>query len=179
MVSPHQCTDSHKCEHNTRRDLFRTTINNPLGSLIRHKTFKLVDYPSTIQMVRFGGVPSKKGDVRFSNRPVGVKRFQTIHHCSVDVAHGLALLFEIGTGPFHHGIRGRGGTIFGAALPSADGRSKRTYELTSSIVPRGTSFHRSVELAFPPIGFDLVRSFMPLRLPGSSGTRCRQPRCGA
>src|SRR6476646_9381231 len=35
--------------------------------------------------------------VRFSNRPFGVKRFQTIHHCSVDVAHGLALLFGIGT----------------------------------------------------------------------------------
>ena len=33
----------------------------------------------------------------FSNRPVGVKHFQTIHHCSVDVAHGLALLFGIGT----------------------------------------------------------------------------------
>ena len=25
---------------------------------------------------------------RFSNRPVGVKRFQTIHHCSVDAARG-------------------------------------------------------------------------------------------
>ena len=59
--------------------------------------------------------------------------------------------------PFHHGIRGRGGTIFGSALPSDDGRSKRTYDLTSSIVPRGTSFHRSVELEFPPIGFDPAR----------------------
>ena len=29
-----------------------------------------------------------------------------------------------------------------------DDRSKRTHELTSSIVPRGTSFHRSVELEF-------------------------------
>ncbi|HET7253845.1 MAG TPA: hypothetical protein VFJ46_08780, partial [Xanthobacteraceae bacterium] len=28
-------------------------------------------------------------DVRFSNRPFRVKRFQTIHHYSVDVAHGL------------------------------------------------------------------------------------------
>ena len=36
-------------------------------------------------------------DVRFSNRPIRVKRFQTIHHCGVDVAHGLALLFGIGT----------------------------------------------------------------------------------
>src|SRR5436190_2252003 len=34
---------------------------------------------------------------RFSNRPVGVKHFQAIHLCSVDVAHGLVLLFGIGT----------------------------------------------------------------------------------
>ena len=35
---------------------------------------------------------------RFSNRPFGVKRFQTIHHhCSVDVTHGLVLLLGIGT----------------------------------------------------------------------------------
>ena len=34
---------------------------------------------------------------RFSNRPSGVKHFQTVHHCNVDVTHGLALLFEIGT----------------------------------------------------------------------------------
>ncbi len=37
------------------------------------------------------------GNVRFSNRPFGVKRFQTIQHGSVDIAHGLALLFGIGT----------------------------------------------------------------------------------
>jgi hypothetical protein len=36
-------------------------------------------------------------DVRFSNRPFGVKHFQTIHRCGVDVAHGLVLLFGIGT----------------------------------------------------------------------------------
>jgi hypothetical protein len=35
--------------------------------------------------------------VCFSNRPVGVKRFQTIRYYSVDVAHGLVLLFGIGT----------------------------------------------------------------------------------
>ena len=64
---------------------------------------------------------------------------------------------ESAPGPFHHGIRGRGGTIFTAALPSDDGRSKRTCELTSSIVPRGTSFHRRVELECPPIEFDLSR----------------------
>src|SRR4051812_39563613 len=58
------------------------------------------------------------------------------------------------------------------ALPSWDSRtrrnnlwhdltvtagSKRTCELTSSIVPRGTSFHRSVELECPSIGLDAAR----------------------
>jgi len=38
-----------------------------------------------------------------------------------------------------------------------NGRSKRTNELTSSIVPRGTSFHHSVELVFSPIAFDSAR----------------------
>jgi hypothetical protein len=36
-------------------------------------------------------------NVRFSNRPFGVKRFQTIHDYGVDVARGLVLLFGIGT----------------------------------------------------------------------------------
>jgi hypothetical protein len=42
-------------------------------------------------------VPALLADVGFSNRPFRVKRFQTIHHYSVDVAHGLVLLFRIGT----------------------------------------------------------------------------------
>jgi len=54
-------------------------------------------------------LPGSSTDVRFSNRPFGVKHFQTIHHrCSVDVAHGLALLFGIGT----------------KALPSWDSRTR-------------------------------------------------------
>src|SRR5271169_5942253 len=43
---------------------------------------------------------------------------------------------------------------FGRPYRQTDGRSKRTCELTSSIVPRGTSFHHLVELEFPPIAFD-------------------------
>src|SRR5437764_9012295 len=46
--------------------------------------------------------------VRFSNRPSGVKRFQTIRHHSVDVARGLVLLFGIGT----------------KALPSLDSKAR-------------------------------------------------------
>ena len=75
---------------------------------------------------------------------IEVKRFQAIHDCGVGITRGLVLLFGIGARPFQHGIRGQGGTIFGATLP--DDRSKRTCELTSSVVPRGTSFHRVVEL---------------------------------
>ena len=47
--------------------------------------------------------------VRFSNRPFRVKRFQAFHRYSVDVAHGLVLLFGIGT----------------KALPSWDSRTRR------------------------------------------------------
>jgi hypothetical protein len=36
-------------------------------------------------------------NVRFSNRPIKVKRFQTIRRHGVDVARGLVLLFGLGT----------------------------------------------------------------------------------
>src|SRR6476469_6442687 len=97
-------------------------------------------------------------NARFSNRPFRVKRFQTIHHYSVDVAHGLVLLFGIGTrGPSIMGFEDEVEQSFGRPCRQTNGRSKRTCELTSSIVPRGTSFHRSVELEFPPIGLDAAR----------------------
>ena len=38
----------------------------------------------------------KAADVRFSNRPVGVMRFQTIHLRSIGVTRGLVLLSGIG-----------------------------------------------------------------------------------
>lgn len=37
-------------------------------------------------------------DVRFSNRPVGVKRFRTIQHCRVDIAHGHFHVFDLLSG---------------------------------------------------------------------------------
>src|SRR5450631_3271899 len=46
---------------------------------------------------------------------------------------------------------------FGRPYRQCGGRSKRTHELTSSIVPRGTSFHRWVELECSPIACDPVR----------------------
>src|SRR4051794_34515569 len=61
-------------------------------------------------------------NVCFSNRPFGVKHFQTIHHCSVDVAHGLALLFGIGT----------------KAVPSWDPRT-RWHNLSGGLTVRRTA----------------------------------------
>src|SRR5664279_5698139 len=60
--------------------------------------------------------------VRFSNRPFWVKRFQTMHHCSVDVARGLVLLFGIGT----------------KALPSWDSKTRRNNLLGGLAVRRTT-----------------------------------------
>src|SRR4051812_35647342 len=67
--------------------------------------------PSTLRRARMGkqSVRSLRPNVRFSNRPFGVKRFQTIHQHSVDVAHGLVLLFGIGA----------------KALPSWDSKTRR------------------------------------------------------
>jgi hypothetical protein len=86
----------------------------------------------------------------FSNRPLGVKRFQTTHHhYSVDAAHGLVLLFGIGTKALPSwGSKTRRNNLRVGLVVQANDRSKRTCELTSSIVPRGTSFHRWVELEF-------------------------------
>jgi len=52
---------------------------------------------------------STKRYVYFSNRPIGVKRLQTIHRCDFDVTRGLVLLSGIGT----------------KALPSWDSRTRR------------------------------------------------------
>src|SRR5262245_33273265 len=72
---------------------------------------------------------------------------------------GSCFSSESAPGPLHHGIRGRGRTnnLIRGLVVSLNGRFKQTCELTSSIVPRGTSFHCWVDLEFPPIGFDPER----------------------
>src|SRR6476660_5846395 len=69
---------------------------------------------------------------------------------------GSCFSSESAPGPFHHGIGRRGGTIYWAALPSDEGRSKQTYDLTSSIVPRRTSTR--VHAAPPPVHVKTLRS---------------------
>src|SRR5450631_1855835 len=61
-------------------------------------------------------------------------------------------------GPSTMGFEDEAEQSLGRRCRQSDGRSKRTCELTSPIVPRGTSFHRSVELEFSPISCDPERS---------------------
>src|SRR5215471_12876583 len=94
-------------------------------------------------------MPRRSGICPLLQSAVWVKRFQAIHHSSVDVAHGLALLFGLGTKALPSwGFEDEVEQSFGRPCRQYDGRSKRTNDLTSSIVPRGTSFHRWVDLRF-------------------------------
>ena len=99
----------------------------------------------------FSDMLRQSSDVRFSNRPFGVKHFQTIHQCDVDVARGLVLLFGIGTGAF----------------PSWDSRTRRNNLLVGLAVEerrvqadiRTHLIHRPARDIFPPLGGALVFSY--------------------
>src|SRR2546426_9085214 len=98
-------------------------------------------------------------DVRFSNRPFRVKRFQTIHDCGVNVARGLALLSGLGTKALPSwvsktrwnnlsgdlavnvtaGSSGRTNSPFGRPCRQCDCRFKRTYELSGDLAVNVTA----------------------------------------
>ena len=95
---------------------------------------------------------------RFSNRPVEVKHFQAIHGCSVDVSHGLALLFGIGTKalPLWDSRTRRNNLYRGLAVSVTAGSSGST----NSPHPSSREGHLSTARwisGFPPIGSDLSR----------------------
>jgi hypothetical protein len=75
---------------------------------------------------------------------------------------------ESAQGPSIMGFEDEVEQSLGRPCRQTDGRSKRTCDLTSSVVPRGTSFHRSVELESPPIGFDPARFSCCCGFPGPS-----------
>jgi hypothetical protein len=84
---------------------------------------------------------------------LGSSAFRLTHDCGVDVTRGLALLFGLGAKALPSwDSRTRWNNLY-RGLAVVIGRSKQTCELTSTTVPRGTSFHRLVELEFPPIAF--------------------------
>src|SRR5665648_629255 len=69
-------------------------------------------------------------------------------------------------GPSIMGVEDEAEQSIGRPCRQTNGWSKRTNELTSSIVPRGTSFHRWVELQCSPIVIDPVRLSCCCDVPG-------------
>ena len=61
---------------------------------------------------------------------------------------GSCFSSELAQGPSIMGFEDEAEQSFGRPCQQANGRSKQTCDLTSSIVPRGTSFHHSVEPGF-------------------------------
>src|SRR5215475_10709696 len=91
---------------------------------------------------------SKQGhDVRFSNRPFGSSTFRLSTSSSAMSPTGSRFSSDSAQGPSNMGFEDEVEQSFGRPRRQYDGRSKRTNDLTSSIVPWGTSFHRWVELA--------------------------------
>src|SRR6478752_5045788 len=103
----------------------------------------------------FSDMPRQSDDVRFSNRPFGVKHFQTIHQCGVDVARGLLLLFGIGTWalpPWDPRTR-RNNLLDDLAVSVTAGPSRHT----NSPHPSSRKGHLSTtrwSSKFSPMGFD-------------------------
>src|SRR5215471_138204 len=99
-------------------------------------------------------------DVCFSNRPVGVKRFQAVQRCSVDVARGLALLFGLGTWALPAwGSKTRWNNLCGdLAVGLAAGSSRHT----NSPHPSSREGHHSTTRWSSSFLLSSVIAFMPL-----------------
>src|SRR5450759_3469882 len=67
---------------------------------------------------------------------------------------GSCFSSESDYGPSIIGFEDEAEQSIGRPYRQTNGGSKRPNELTSSIVPRGTSFHRSVELECSPVTID-------------------------
>src|ERR1700720_2119809 len=107
MLDSRECRDDRKMSL-IRRRVFRRTAPNPRTcrstATVRataHPTISIRELRLADRAhVRFGSKPDilrTSTDVRFSNRPVWVKRFQTIHQNSFELAREHTLLFGIGT----------------------------------------------------------------------------------
>jgi len=113
-----------------------------MSALGHSRTFSAVCMMSALTPI--ADIVQHGGNVRFTNRPVGVKRFQTVRRCCVDVAHGLVLLYGIGTW----------------ALPSWDSKTKWN-NLSGGLTVRATAvqadmrthlIHRPARDIIPPRG---------------------------
>ena len=118
-------------------------------------------------------------NVRFSNRPVWVKRFQTIHCCSVDVARGLVLLSGIGSWALPSWGSRTGWTNLLGGL--AVGLTVGPADIAISPHPSSREGHHATAWWSSRFSYRvwLYTALTLQRCFCSSGTRCHQPRCGA
>ena len=118
-------------------------------------------------------------NVRFSNRPVWVKRFQTIHCCSVDVARGLVLLSGIGSWALPSWGSRTGWTNLLGGL--AVGLTVGPADIAISPHPSSREGHHATAWWSSRFSYRvwLYTALTLQRRFCSSGTRCHQPRCGA
>src|ERR1700754_5311979 len=89
---------------------------------------------------------------------IGGLRSSAFRRSSSAVSKSLAgscFSSESARGPSIMGFEDEAEQSFGRPCRQSSGTTKRTCELTSSIVPRATSFHCSVDLGFPPIALIL------------------------
>ena len=122
---------------------------------------------------------AEKRNVRFSNRPVWVKRFQTIHCCSVDVARGLVLLSGIGSWALPSWGSRTGWTNLLGGL--AVGLTVGPADIAISPHPSSREGHHATAWWSSRFSYRvwLYTALTLQRRFCSSGTRCHQPRCGA
>ena len=90
----HHRTSEKNCSNNPRSSSGGPSLPSDITGVATCAHHPLAN--SALLPLRDGGDDGARY-VRFSNRPFRVKRFQTIHDSGVNVAHGLALLFGLGT----------------------------------------------------------------------------------
>ena len=104
-------------------------------------------------------LPSRPSNRRgsFSNRPLGSSTFRPSTTAVSMSLTGSRFSSERHQGRSSMGFEDEVEQSRPRPYRQADVRSKLPHELTSSIVPRGTSFHCLVELEYPLIAFDPAR----------------------
>src|SRR6202140_752262 len=122
---------------------------------LRNQLLRDFQRPSIFDFCNTIGTKRTWHDVRLESASlIGHLRSSTFRLSTYAVSMSLAgscFSSESAPRPFHHGIRGRGGTIFRAALPSEE-RQDQADSRTHLI-------HRPARDIFPPLGGALVFSY--------------------
>jgi len=151
-----RCANEMSCRHGGRYLFAHNRDGSTTSTQSRNLTACRIDRIPQLLLARRGDRITvwfcRTAYVGFSNRPSGVKHFQAIHQLQRRCrSRARASLRTRHQGPSIMGFEDEVEQSYGRPCRHCNGRFKPTYELTSSIVPRGTSFHRWVDLRSSPI----------------------------